>query len=254
MIEEGPFRLSRNPLYVGLLLLYVGLALLAPTFWGLVLFPVAVLLVLGARSSLRAVPARAVRGALRRLQPTGASLAGPQIAARRGSRRRENARMARQRREPSFQEVVDALKATPTASTAIPEAPGIYADGTVITPDGRRTSRSRATSPRRSPSTRRRRARRWSGTRAAAVATALSPGSTRPTWLGWSRRAGRRSDGRRRPTAASLSTAARMGAPCCSSRGTCAGAVFSADPDRPLLLAKSLSTSLPSWTSDKSDS
>ncbi|KQY23278.1 hypothetical protein ASD16_12035 [Cellulomonas sp. Root485] len=45
--------------------------------------------------------------------------------------------MARQRREPSFQEVVDALKATPTASTAIPEAPGIYADGTVIAPDGR---------------------------------------------------------------------------------------------------------------------
>ena len=46
MIEEGPFRLSRNPLYVGLLVLYVGLALLAPTFWGLVLFPVAVLLLL----------------------------------------------------------------------------------------------------------------------------------------------------------------------------------------------------------------
>ena len=46
MIEEGPYRLSRNPLYVGLLALYLGLALLAPTFWGLVLFPIAVLLVL----------------------------------------------------------------------------------------------------------------------------------------------------------------------------------------------------------------
>ncbi len=45
MIESGPYRISRNPLYVGLLALYVGLALLAPTFWGLVLFPVAVLLV-----------------------------------------------------------------------------------------------------------------------------------------------------------------------------------------------------------------
>jgi protein-S-isoprenylcysteine O-methyltransferase Ste14 len=33
-------------LYVGLLALYLGLALLAPTFWGLVLFPAAVLLVL----------------------------------------------------------------------------------------------------------------------------------------------------------------------------------------------------------------
>jgi protein-S-isoprenylcysteine O-methyltransferase Ste14 len=45
MIEEGPYRLSRNPLYVGLLALYLGVALLAGTFWGLVLFPVAVLLV-----------------------------------------------------------------------------------------------------------------------------------------------------------------------------------------------------------------
>jgi protein-S-isoprenylcysteine O-methyltransferase Ste14 len=45
MIEEGPYRLSRNPLYVGMLALYLGLALLAPTFWGLVLFPAAVLLV-----------------------------------------------------------------------------------------------------------------------------------------------------------------------------------------------------------------
>ena len=34
IIEEGPYRLSRNPLYVGLLALYLGLALLAPTFWG----------------------------------------------------------------------------------------------------------------------------------------------------------------------------------------------------------------------------
>lgn len=46
MIEDGPYRLSRNPLYVGLLALYLSLALLAPTLWGLVLFPAAVLLVL----------------------------------------------------------------------------------------------------------------------------------------------------------------------------------------------------------------
>lgn len=44
LIEEGPYRLSRNPLYVGLLALYVGLALLAPTVWGLVLSPIAALL------------------------------------------------------------------------------------------------------------------------------------------------------------------------------------------------------------------
>ena len=46
MIEEGPYRLSRNPLYVGLLALYVAIALLASSFWTLVLLPVAVLLVL----------------------------------------------------------------------------------------------------------------------------------------------------------------------------------------------------------------
>ena len=45
MIETGPYRLSRNPLYVGLLVLYLGLALLVPTVWGLALFPAAVLLV-----------------------------------------------------------------------------------------------------------------------------------------------------------------------------------------------------------------
>ncbi|KQW53075.1 hypothetical protein ASC77_01890 [Nocardioides sp. Root1257] len=45
MIEEGPYRLSRNPLYVGLLALYVAVALLVPSFWALVLFPAAVLLV-----------------------------------------------------------------------------------------------------------------------------------------------------------------------------------------------------------------
>ena len=46
MIEEGPYRLSRNPLYVGLLVLYLALALLGGSLWALVLFPVAVLLVL----------------------------------------------------------------------------------------------------------------------------------------------------------------------------------------------------------------
>jgi protein-S-isoprenylcysteine O-methyltransferase Ste14 len=46
MIEDGPFRVSRNPLYLGLLALYVALALLVPTVWGLVLFPAAVVLVL----------------------------------------------------------------------------------------------------------------------------------------------------------------------------------------------------------------
>ena len=45
MLDRGPFARSRNPLYLGLLVLYVGLCLLLPTFWGLVLAPVAVALV-----------------------------------------------------------------------------------------------------------------------------------------------------------------------------------------------------------------
>src|SRR6476646_3875655 len=37
MITEGPYRLSRNPLYVGLLALYLSMALLTGSFWALVL-------------------------------------------------------------------------------------------------------------------------------------------------------------------------------------------------------------------------
>jgi protein-S-isoprenylcysteine O-methyltransferase Ste14 len=45
IIDTGPFGLSRNPLYVGLLALYVGTALLVPSFWALVLTPVGFALV-----------------------------------------------------------------------------------------------------------------------------------------------------------------------------------------------------------------
>jgi protein-S-isoprenylcysteine O-methyltransferase Ste14 len=41
VIDTGPFRLSRNPLYVGLLALSAGLALLAASLWALALLPVA---------------------------------------------------------------------------------------------------------------------------------------------------------------------------------------------------------------------
>lgn len=44
LIEEGPYRRSRNPLYVGLVALHVAMALLAPTLWAIVLTPVAVAL------------------------------------------------------------------------------------------------------------------------------------------------------------------------------------------------------------------
>ena len=46
MIEEGPYRLSRNPLYVGLLALHLALALLTASCWAAALLPASVLLVL----------------------------------------------------------------------------------------------------------------------------------------------------------------------------------------------------------------
>ncbi|SDO89386.1 Protein-S-isoprenylcysteine O-methyltransferase Ste14 [Pedococcus dokdonensis] len=42
VLQSGPFRLSRNPLYVGLVVLDLGWALLADSFWALALVPVGV--------------------------------------------------------------------------------------------------------------------------------------------------------------------------------------------------------------------
>lgn len=44
VLDRGPFRLSRNPLYVGLVVLDVGLALLWPSGWALIAVPVGVAL------------------------------------------------------------------------------------------------------------------------------------------------------------------------------------------------------------------
>ena len=42
ILDRGPFRVSRNPLYLGLIALDVGLALLWPSFWALASVPVGV--------------------------------------------------------------------------------------------------------------------------------------------------------------------------------------------------------------------
>ena len=42
LLRSGPFRVSRNPLYLGLIALDVAVALLAPSAWALVLVPVGV--------------------------------------------------------------------------------------------------------------------------------------------------------------------------------------------------------------------
>ncbi|MEZ3161754.1 isoprenylcysteine carboxylmethyltransferase family protein [Microbacterium sp. BWT-B31] len=42
ILDRGPFRVSRNPLYLGLIALDVALALLWPSFWALVLAPIGV--------------------------------------------------------------------------------------------------------------------------------------------------------------------------------------------------------------------
>jgi len=45
LVTEGPFRFTRNPLYVGLTLMYAGIALLIPALWPLLLL-IPVLLVM----------------------------------------------------------------------------------------------------------------------------------------------------------------------------------------------------------------
>jgi protein-S-isoprenylcysteine O-methyltransferase Ste14 len=42
LLGQGPFRLSRNPLYVGLIVLDLGLALLWPSAWALLLVPLGI--------------------------------------------------------------------------------------------------------------------------------------------------------------------------------------------------------------------
>jgi protein-S-isoprenylcysteine O-methyltransferase Ste14 len=44
LVQHGPYRFSRNPMYVGLTLSYIGLALTLNTWWPLVLLPLVLLL------------------------------------------------------------------------------------------------------------------------------------------------------------------------------------------------------------------
>ena len=42
LLQSGPFRVSRNPLYLGMIALDAGLALLTPSAWALLLVPVGI--------------------------------------------------------------------------------------------------------------------------------------------------------------------------------------------------------------------
>ena len=45
IIDSGPYAFSRNPIYLAMALLYVGISLMAASVWPLVLLPVALLVV-----------------------------------------------------------------------------------------------------------------------------------------------------------------------------------------------------------------
>jgi len=45
LLTGGPFRLSRNPMYLGMVVQYVGLALLFNSLWAIVLLPLALVVV-----------------------------------------------------------------------------------------------------------------------------------------------------------------------------------------------------------------
>lgn len=39
LVQDGPYRLSRNPIYVAIALLYLGISLLLGNVWGVLLLP-----------------------------------------------------------------------------------------------------------------------------------------------------------------------------------------------------------------------
>lgn len=45
LVTEGPFRYTRNPLYMSLTLMYTGIALIANALWALLLLPVTLLII-----------------------------------------------------------------------------------------------------------------------------------------------------------------------------------------------------------------
>ncbi|MGY4643674.1 hypothetical protein [Cellulomonas sp. URHB0016] len=44
--------------------------------------------------------------------------------------------MVTRRRQPSFRDIVDAVKATPAATSSEPDEPGLYTDGRLVAPGG----------------------------------------------------------------------------------------------------------------------
>ena len=47
IVSSGPFRFTRNPLYLGFVLIYIGVSLAANTLWPLFLLPLAIFVLSG---------------------------------------------------------------------------------------------------------------------------------------------------------------------------------------------------------------
>jgi protein-S-isoprenylcysteine O-methyltransferase Ste14 len=75
LVIAGPYRITRNPMYVGFALAYLGIAIAGQSIWALVLLPVVLIIVQrGGNRTRGGIPEKTFWYRLRQLQEQGAAL------------------------------------------------------------------------------------------------------------------------------------------------------------------------------------